>query len=1262
MTEELNRRHNLATIPTINNNGESYIVPFDIYKEGYEAYDISNWFKGRVGDNGTPFGIRWYKHGQLMDVTGMRPFIEGQVGDYTIDDSDPDDPKINMDSEASNVHVVGEVNDCQEYGVAIYRLINQAMPQSGIFYGKIGVMGTQGDGTTVMSSVDVVFKVLAGHMSMVGARKFYVSELEKALLDFNAKIKASEKDFQATLDQHNQDFQNKTQQVIDDARNAYESETKNAHDSIDALKSQIQANRDGQASISEQQAAIIRQINDQDIITKKEYESNIATVKSSINERLSQMKTAPVGVADAQTLRNTYPNGADGIFLALDSKHIWIWLNGQWKDCGVYQSAGLDQEVQESIGDTRSIVLKENLIENGSFSAGTTQPAHSNTDTGQLSLFQFLNRTWLNFVSESETQYQGVAFDFKNPKLTSGINYPMHFEMDLISQDLITLNINLIGYDENGDRIGGTSGGQTLRTVTLYPWRMKHEVINADIIAILADAQTLRLQIIQDEAKPIGTLRITGVCANLILSSDPTPTGNLIDNSLLESGLINGAYSNTITGDLSVMRQYVGRNWLRLTTDYDGSYNGISWDIDNPLKTLGKNYPLHIAFDLMTQDQTKLVVNVIPKNSDGTYYNGETGMTVNSILSLPWELFREDTTAILPVSYSQADKLTFQVVQKEPKPISDLRITDIKFEVAPLQEKYTGNLIVNDNYTPGNVFSAFKNTESGSINKMFFANKEWLYYQGSSLSPFQGLNWKVENPINDLGAKYPLSLSFILGSNTARTLSVNLIGYDTNGKRIGGDSGGQTLKIIHTKPWNFVDYNIEFNIDDLYTKAEYFVLQIIQPDNKELSDLRVTDLELKINYSSQDDLSFSEISKLEQKYNLPIMLISGDTSGMSHDTAKNITYKFKNGRTYLEGYGTLKLQGSSSTTLKKKGYRLKTTLADYAKKNKIRVQPSWQKHHKYNLKAYYNDGLLSRDPISANIGGQVSASRSTLPRDLIQEDNFGYIDGFPIVLFINNQYQGLYSFNLPRPEFSYTKWAIIGNQYNDITQFIKMPADGVKLDGSDFESLNPEDTPTAEEKKAVTDLINWTINSDDETFKKELSQHFNIPSLIDYIVVSNILGARDASGKNQILMTWDGKIWYYQLYDLDCTYNANWMGGKTFKTPEVGLELPFLGNNKFLLRFARLYKKAIADRYRDVRQWCTPGYILSLYKQRINLIGQGNFEDEWALWNDPSKDTEDFKQLQNDLYDHFKVSDYVWLGNNPENTTYQIKPDSEYSD
>lgn len=1196
------------------NNGKPYFFRFDIAKEAGEIARITDYLKTRVSDNGKKVPIKWFDQGQAMDVHGMSPFIQGGVGHYTKDDNGEMLPS----SDVVYREWYGTPADVTDDGVVYYTLEDQFFCKQGEFNGFFGLRDSQGN---VLTSVNIVFQILGNDLRITKSKEFYIDELE------NLKNK----------------FKNDGNQAVADFNAKIEAGTENNRTALNALSASIQANRDGQANIAEQQAAITRQINDQDIITKKEYESNIATVKSSINERLSQMKTAPVGVDNYQTLINTYPNGADGIFLALDNKHIWMWLNGQWKDCGVYQSAGLDQEVQQSIGDTRSIVLKENLIENGSFSAGTTQPAYSNTGTGELSLFQFLNRTWLNFVSESETPYQGISFNFKNPTLTSGINYPMHFEMDLMSKEQITLAINLIGLDANGDRIGGPSGGQTLRTVTLYPWRMKHEVINSDINASFADAQTLCLQIAQAEAKPIGTLRMTGLCANLILSSDPVLTGNLIDNSLLESGLINGAYSNTITGDLSVMRQYVGRNWLRLTTNYDGSYNGISWDIDNPLKTLGQNYPVHIAFDLMTQDQTNLVVNVIPKNSDGTLYNGDTGMTIDNIESLPWKLFREDMTALLKDSYVAADRLTFQVIQNDPKPISDLRMTDIKLELSPLRDKYTGNLIINDDYTPSDVFSAYKSVSTGSILKAIFANKEWVHYTSSTQAPWQGLSWKVKNPITDLGVNYPLSLSFVLGSDAERTLSVNLVGYDESGNRIGGDSGGQTLKTIHTHPWQFEDYHIEFNIDDLYTKSKYFVLQIVQADNKELSYLRITDLELKINYSLQDNSPYSDISKLEQKYNLPIMLISGDTSGMNHDTAKNITYKFKNGHTYLEGHGTLKWQGSSSTTFPKKAYRLKTTKSDFQSKNKIKVIPSWDYHHKFNIKAYYNDGLLSRDPVAAQVGGAIWSQRDDLPNDLVKEDNFGFIDGFPILLYINNQYQGVYSFNLPRPEFDYTKWAIMGAEYNDITEFKNIGAEGVKLDGSDFESLNPEDTPTAEEKTAVTELIRWVINSSDEEFKNNLDKHFNINSLVDYVVFTNIVGARDAYGKNQILMTWDGTIWYYQSYDLDCIYNANWMGGKTFESPQVGDELYFGSNNNLFVKFSRLFKDKIAQRYQEVRQWCTPDYILRLFKARVDQIGQDNFKKEWSMWNDPSKDTEDFKQLRLAVYDHFKVADAVWL-------------------
>ena len=423
MTEELNRRHNLATMPTINNNGESYIVPFDIYKEGYDAYDISNWFKGRVGDNGTPFGIRWYKHGQLMDVTGMRPFIEGQVGDYTIDDSDPDDPKINMDSEASNVHVVGEVNDCQEYGVAIYRLINQAMPQSGIFYGKIGVMGTQDDGTTVMSSVDVVFKVLASHMSMVGARKFYVSELEKALLDFKAKIKASEKDFQTTLDQHNQDFQKKTQQVIDDARNTYETETKNSHDAALAANAELSKLREDITKASHSIGDVQNQIDADNIVTTNDFKTVTDETKNLINDRLKNISLAPQAFASLDDLKQKYPSGADGLFRV--GNEGYIWENNAWTSTGEIASTMIsDADFNQRLGSFM-------FFDNGKDTSATVTDQEVDSTTKKRAVKLTITAGTLIYLANS-------GF-FKSPSPTDLEVTGTYLPQDVNSKGLLTL-------------------------------------------------------------------------------------------------------------------------------------------------------------------------------------------------------------------------------------------------------------------------------------------------------------------------------------------------------------------------------------------------------------------------------------------------------------------------------------------------------------------------------------------------------------------------------------------------------------------------------------------------------------------------------------------------------------------------------------------------------------------------------------------------------------------------------------------------------
>lgn len=354
---EINKKNDLAVIPPTNNDGDPYVLPLDIFKEGYTAYNISNWFKGRVGDNGTPFAIRWYSHGRLLNILGMRPFIEGQVGDYTIDDSDPDNPQINMAEDASHVHIVGDVNDTQEGGVAIYRLISQAFPKSGIFYGKIGFMGTQDDGTLVNTGVDIVFKVLAGHMNMLGARQFYVSELEKAWLDLQEKIRQYDQQYsdkikqqsdQFTKDTQDQTekFNQETEQALQDLRTKVTNEIQHAEDNLQGVQVTSNTVLDELNRLSQSIGQVQAQIDAGNVVTRKEHHDDIANLQQYLSNQEASMtktltgisKSGPYFFANLAELQSLYPNGHDGILVTRDNLHWCYWDSNQkqYIDCGKF--------------------------------------------------------------------------------------------------------------------------------------------------------------------------------------------------------------------------------------------------------------------------------------------------------------------------------------------------------------------------------------------------------------------------------------------------------------------------------------------------------------------------------------------------------------------------------------------------------------------------------------------------------------------------------------------------------------------------------------------------------------------------------------------------------------------------------------------------------------------------------------------------------------------------------------------------------------
>lgn len=308
---------------THNNSGHKFRIAMDIAKEGSHIWDLTPYFKGRVGDNNFGLQVTWYYQGQLMNVVGMKPYIEGLVGQYSFGKNG----EIDMDPDAVPVRYDGSPDDCEEAGKATFYFPSQMFPKEGIFKGFIGVKDDRdGSKNPQISGVTIWFKVLPGIAQMGHACDVYISDLDKALQNFKVK-----------LDQHDKDYQTQLQQVIDDSRNAYESETKNAHDAAIAASQEIAAVRSNTKDLADQVGSQQNYIKAHNIVTTDKFTS----LSNDLTRYVTESFVQPEAFNSLDELKLTYPSGKKGIFVAVDTGHFYVWQDNAWKDCGSFQSAGI---------------------------------------------------------------------------------------------------------------------------------------------------------------------------------------------------------------------------------------------------------------------------------------------------------------------------------------------------------------------------------------------------------------------------------------------------------------------------------------------------------------------------------------------------------------------------------------------------------------------------------------------------------------------------------------------------------------------------------------------------------------------------------------------------------------------------------------------------------------------------------------------------------------------------------------------------------
>lgn len=293
-------------------------------------------------------------------------------------------------------------------------------------------------------------------------------------------------------------------------------------------------------------------------------------------------------------------------------------------------------------------------------------------------------------------------------------------------------------------------------------------------------------------------------------------------------------------------------------------------------------------------------------------------------------------------------------------------------------------------------------------------------------------------------------------------------------------------------------------------------------------------------------------------------------------------------------FGTLKVQGNSSTVYPKKNYTI-TFYSDEACETKKKKEfKDWGKESKYVLKANWIDLTHARNIVSCRIWANMVKTRDeyeSYPEDFHKSPNCGVIDGFPVKLYVNGRYWGRYSFNIPKDGWmchmskSNQEQVILCSENYIGGCFRAAPV----INGTDWTDEVHDEVPQTI-MDSWSDAVDFVMNSTDEDFKEHLCDYFDVTSLIDYYIFGVLSCNLDGFGKNQIYFKYEETPYIAEIYDLDSTWGL-WWNGQSFVTAEYTREqyqdfqdcpLEEKGNLLYI-RLASLFEDEISQRWLSLR-------------------------------------------------------------------------------
>lgn len=353
--------------------------------------------------------------------------------------------------------------------------------------------------------------------------------------------------------------------------------------------------------------------------------------------------------------------------------------------------------------------------------------------------------------------------------------------------------------------------------------------------------------------------------------------------------------------------------------------------------------------------------------------------------------------------------------------------------------------------------------------------------------------------------------------------------------------------------------------------------------------------------------SISNVLKKETKQPDALYLY-GDLSEMNtKQDVRSITAVFNSRNSQNNCYATIKIQGTSSLAYDKKNYTIQF-FEDAECQSAKNIDVGWGEESKYCLKANWIDKTHCRNVVTAKLATEVQEKYNILN----QAPCNGLVDGFPVAVYVNDEFHGIYTWNIPKSAWMFgmdeenvDHIVLCGEDWSDTVCFKASP----DLTSWSVE-VGLENEETLSKYSRVMDFV---MNSSDEKFKECFNQYMDLDAALNYYILVDFAYLPDNCGKNMLMATYDGSIWYPSLYDLDTSWGTHW-GGLDLLDYENSF-VNFSEVSRLAQRLEKNFSKELHNRYFELRETIlTKEHVMDMFYTFDSQISDEIKAAEVARW------------------------------------------------